>query len=532
MLAGSIANLGEEYLIGLNVINCANGDMLVAEQARASGKGEVLKAMDRSASAIRARLGESLASVQKFSTPIEEATTSSLEALKAYSIGRKVGFQKGDAAAIPFQERAVELDPSFAMAYGALAAGYANLGQTTRSSASAKKAFALRERVSEREKYRISASYYTYTTGELDKAIQAYELWKQSYPRDYLPVGNLGDLYMRVGQWEKALRETQEAGRLEPNSAPFQSNLTWIELALNRTDEAGTTVEQALARKLDSHQLRLAIYETAFLKGDQERMQQQLAWAAGRAREEDWLFSAQADTEAYFGRLAKAREFTNRAIESAIHADAKEAAALWEVTAALREAEFGNASFARQHALAALALLPGKEVRSVAALALARAGDGMEARKLADALNRDFPQDTVVQGYWLPTVRAAMELNATGAARALELLRTATPYELAQCEPYQVGMLYPAYLRGQAYLRARQGKEAAAEFQKIIDHRGLVLNFPLGALARLGLARAYAVQSDTTKTRSAYGDFLSLWKDADPDIPILKEAQAEYATLK
>ena len=337
---------------------------------------------------------------------------------------------------------------------------------------------------------------------------------------------------MMLGQWEKALRETEESGRLEPNSATYQSNLAQIQLALNRTEDARATVQQALARKLDSTDVRLSIYGTAFVRGDQETMQQQLAWAAGRSGQEDWLLSTQSDTEAYSGRLAKAREFSRRAVESALHADAKETAALWQVNAALREAEFGNAGSARHDAVAALALAPGRHVRTVAALALARAGDTAQAQKIVDSLNNDFPKNTVVQGYWLPSIRAANEINRKDSARAVEILQSALPYELAQCEPFQLGMLYPVYLRGQAYLAAHQGKEAAAEFQKIIGHRGIVLNFPLGALAHVGQGRAYALQGDTVRARTAYQDFLTLWKDADPDVPILKQARAEYAKLQ
>ncbi len=293
-----------------------------------------------------------------------------------------------------------------------------------------------------------------------------------------------------------------------------------------------STVEQALARKLDGYFLRLGLYETAFLRSDQEAMQQQLAWATGRSGEEDFLLSAHSDTEAYFGRLAKAREFSQRAVESARRADAKETAALWQAHAALHEAEFGNVSSVRQQAMAALALVPGKDVRNLTALALARAGDTAQAQKLADSLNKDFPQDTIVQGYWLPSIRAAMEVNAKNAARALELLKSAEPYELGQCEPINIGMMYPVYVRGQAYLLGRQGKEAAAEFQKLIDHPGLVLNFPLGALARLGRARSYALQGDSAKARTAYLEFLNFWKDADPNVPILKQAKSEYAKLQ
>jgi predicted Zn-dependent protease len=337
---------------------------------------------------------------------------------------------------------------------------------------------------------------------------------------------------MRLGQWEKALSETEEVGRLDPTSATFNSNMVQIELALNHTEDARRAIQQALARKLDSVSLRLSIYGTAFVRGDQETMQEQLAWAAGRPREEDWLFSAQSDTEAYFGRLAKAREFSRQAVESALRAGAQETAALWQVNAALREAEFGDPSSARRDALAALTRAPGRDVKSVAALALARAGDGAQAQKLSEILNKDFPQDTIVQGYWLPSIRTAIELGKKNSASALEILQTAAPYESGQCEPFQVGMLYPIYLRGQAYLAAHQGKEAVGEFQKIIDHDGIVLNFPLGALARLGLARAYASLGDTAKTRAAYQEFLVLWKEADPDIPILKEANAEYTKLR
>jgi tetratricopeptide (TPR) repeat protein/tRNA A-37 threonylcarbamoyl transferase component Bud32 len=532
LLAGSIAQLGSNYVIGLNAINCATGDALVREQAQARGKDDVLKALGKAGTAMRGKLGESLASVQKSTTPIQEATTASLEALKAFSMGRKLMFQSGNAAALPSFQRAVELDPNFALAYRYMSVVYFNLGQSTRASENAKKAFELRERVSERERYAIEAMYYSYATGDLEKANQVYELWKQSYPRDDLPVGNLGDNFMRLGQWEKALRDTEDGLHLEPNNAIAYSNLAWMQLALNRPEDAKATVQQAWARNMDTYFLRLALYQTAFLRGEENTMRQQLEWVSRRPREENWLLSAQSDTEAYFGRLAKAREFSQRAIDSAVHADARETAALWQVNAALREAEFGNSGSARHDALAALALVPGKDVSSVAALSLARAGDTVKAKRIADNLNREFPQDTPVQGYWLPAIRAAIELNAKNPTKAVEFLKTAAPYELGQCEPFQLGMLYPVYIRGQAYLQARQGKEAAAEFQNILDHRGIVVNFPTAALAHLGLARAYALQGDTAKARAAYHDFLTLWRDADAGIPILQQAKAEYARLQ
>ncbi len=469
--------------------------------------------------------------MQKFAVPIEEATTSSLDALKAFSMGKHAYAIQGDAASLPYYQRATELDPNFALAYRFLALRDSSLGQATLARDNAIKAFALRQRVSEREKYAIEAMYYLLVTGELQKENQVHELWKQSYPRDPLPPTNLGDSYSRSGDWQKALPECQEGVRLDPNANVEYMNLASVELALNRTEEARATVEQALTRKLDSYLLRLALYATAFLRGDEETMRQQLAWAAGRP-DEDWLLSTQSDTEAYFGRLGRAREFSERAVASALRADAKEAAALWHAHAALHEVEAGNATLARQQAREALAILPGTDVRSLAALALARAGDVAQAQKLAESLNKEFPLGTVIQGYWLPAIRAAIDLNRRNGAQALETLKPALPYELGQNEPLQVGMMYPVYLRGQAYLLTRQGKKAAAEFQKIIDHSGIVINFPIGALAHLGLARAYALQGDAPKAHAAYEDFLKLWKDADPNLPVLQQAKTEYAKFR
>ncbi len=533
MLGGTISKLGDEFIVGLNAINCATGDVLVKELAEAHRKEEVLKALGTATTDMRAKLGESLASVQKFATPVEEATTSSLEALKAYSTGRRVGAQNGNAADIPHYQRAIELDPNFALAYRALGFSYRNLGQNTRAVENARKAFELRERVSERERYGIEAYYYSVVTGNLDKANQVYELWKQTYPRDVLPSGDLGDNDMRVGQWQRALQETLDCIRLDPNYSVFISNLAEAQLALNTVDEARTTIERARARGLDSFLLRVNYYQVAFLRGDAAGMQQQLAWAAGRSREEDWLLATQSDTEAYFGQLAKAREYSQRAVDSAGRADEAETAALWHTDAALHEAELDNASAARQNAAAALGLVAGStDVSSMAALALARAGDTGHAQKLADRLDKEFPENTMLRNYWLPSIRAANELARKHADKAIEILKTAAPYELGQSEPFQLGMMYPIYLRGEAYLLKRKGKEAELEFQKIIDHRGIVLNFPLGALAHVGLARAYALQGNAAGARTAYQDFFALWKDADPDVPILQQAKAEYAKLK
>ena len=531
ILAGSISRLGSQYVVGLEAVNCGNGDALAKEQAEASSKEDVVKALGNAASGLRTKLGESLASVQKFNVPIE-ATTSSLEALKTFSMGVTTQRRKGDAEAIAFLRRAIELDPNFAVAYAVLGVSYANLSQPSLSAENLRKAYEMRERVSEKERLRISAYYYAFVTGELEKEAQTYQLWIQSYPRDDIPHGNLGSNFTALGQYEKSVAETQEAQRLEPNTVIGYANLGQNFLALNRLDDAQAMFQQALARKLDSGGLRWWVYYLAFLRGDPAQMAQQLAWGEGKPGAEDPLLSAQSDTEAYYGRLTKARDYSRRAVDSAVRADSKETAALWQVNAAVREAEFGNMGTAKQDVSAALALAPGRDVKVLSALALARVGDNARAKAMIEQLEKSDPLNTVLKLYWLPTLKAAIELNGGNSAQALVLLEAAAPYELGEPPPVQVGTLYPAYLRGQAYLAAHNGSAAATEFQKLLDHRGIVINFPLGALAHLGLARAYALSGDTAKTKTAYQDFFALWKDADPDIPILKEAKAEYAKLQ
>jgi tetratricopeptide (TPR) repeat protein len=390
----------------------------------------------------------------------------------------------------------------------------------------------MRERVSEKERLRISADYYAFVTGELEKEAQTYELWIQSYPRDAVPHGNLGVNFAALGQYEKAVAETQEALHLEPNNVVSYGNLGQIFVALNRLDDAEAMFEQALAHNLDSGSMRWQMYYLAFLRGDSTQMAQQLAWGAGKPGAEDPLLSAQSDTEAYYGRLAKARDYSRRAVDSATRADSKETAALWQANAAVREAEFGNAGVAKQDVSAALALVPGRDVKVLSALALARVGDVARAKAMVEQLEKSDPLNTVLKLYWLPTLKAAIELQSGNSAQAIVSLEGAAPYEFGQPPPLQEGTMYPAYLRGEAYLAEHNGSAAAGEFQKFLDHRGLVTNFPLGALARLGLARAYALSGDTAKAKAAYQDFLTLWKDADPDIPILKEAKAEYAKLR
>jgi len=531
ILAGSVSNLGSQYVVGLEAVACGTGDTLAKEQTEASSKEDVVKALGNAASSLRTKLGESLASVQQFNVPIE-ATTSSLEALKTFSMGVTTLRTKGDAEAIPFFKRAIELDPNFPMAYAILGLSYANMSQPSLSAENLKKAYEMRERVSEKERLRISADYYAFVTGELEKEAQTYDLWIQSYPRDTIPHSNLGANFAALGQYEKAVAETQEALHLEPNNVINHSNLGQIFIALNRPDDAKAMFEQALAHNLDSGSLRWQMYYLAFLRGDSAQMAQQLAWGAGKPGAEDPLLSAQSDTEAYYGRLAKARDYSRRAVDSAVRADSKETAALWQANAAVREAEFGNAGAAKQDVNAALALVPGRDVKVLSALTLARAGDIVRAKAMVEQLEKSDPLNTVLKIYWMPTLNAAIELQSGNPAQAIVSLEAAAPYEFGAPSPLQEGTMYPAYLRGEAYLVAHNGSAAASEFQKFLDHPGLVINFPLGALAHLGLARAYAMAGDGAKAKAAYQDFLTLWKDADPDIPILKQAKAEYAKLQ
>jgi Flp pilus assembly protein TadD/predicted Ser/Thr protein kinase len=535
VLEGSIANLGSQYVLGFKAVNCRTGDSLAQEQATADGKERILKALGEAAAKLRQKLGESLSTVQKFDTPVEQATTASLEALQVYSLGRKTMVGKGDfAAAVPLFQRAIRLDQNFAMAYASLGVSYWRLGEISLAAENQRKAYELRERVSEREKFYIESHYYEVATGNLEKARRAYELWAQTYPRDWVPPNNLGVIYGNLGQYDKHLEEVREALHLDPASGSKYAYLAKSHLYLNRLEEARATADEAQARKFDSAFLRFDLYQLAFLQSDAGGMAQQVAWSAGKPGVEDVLLAFEADTAAYSGRLGRAREFSRRAVASAERAEEKETAAGYEAEAALRQALFGNAADAQQRAAAALARSAGRDAQFGAALALASAGDAVRAQAVADDLAKRFPEDTVVQFNYLPTVRAQLALNRNNASKAIEALQAAAPYELGTPGTgvaFTVA-LYPVYVRGESYLAAHQGKEAGAEFQKILDQRGVVVDEPIGALANLGLARAYALRGDTANARAAYQDFLTLWKDADPGIPILKQAKAEYAKLQ
>ncbi|MGA8230489.1 MAG: tetratricopeptide repeat protein, partial [Candidatus Acidiferrales bacterium] len=530
-LTGSIAALGTQYVIGLEALNCASGDVLAREQATAAGKEQVLPALGQAAARLRNEVGESLSSVQKFDTPLDQATTSSLEALKEYSEGFKIHQEKGDTPAIPLYKRAIELDPNFTLAYANLGIAYANLGEHGLARENISKAYELRDRVSEREKFRVTAYYYDEVTGEIEKGIQAYEAWSRAYPRDEVSHLDVAADFDALGQFDKAISETLEAIRLNPEDGIAYSDAVSTYSDLNRFDEAKAAYQQAISRGVDSAETHVFRYYVAFYENDTPEMARQFNWGTGRPGDEDPLLNVAADTEAYYGRYSKARELTRRAVESALRADEKETAALYQGEAAIREAEVGNFGQARQGAAAALAMSSTDELRIVVVMALARAGDGAQAAEIARDVAKNRPLDTTINNFWLPSFRALVDFNRNRAANSIEILRPAIPYELGSASP-GFGFMYPAYLRGEGYLALGEGNEAAAEFQKFVDHRGINQNFVLGALAHLGLARAYSLRGDGAKARTAYQDFLALWKDADPDIPILIAAKAEYAKVK
>ena len=513
-------------------MNCSSGDEIAVEQVTAGSKEKVLPALGNAASRIRQRLGESLASVQKYDAPLEDVTTPSLEALQAYSRARKAAATYGAMAALPLYKRAVELDPNFAMAYVSLASLYANLNETGRASENARKAYELRGKASEKERLFIEAYYRLNDTGELEKAVQVYEQWQQAYPRDYAPYGNLSFIYMELGSWDKALTQARGAIQIVPDSNIGYVNAAGAYLALNRLEEAGETLKQAEQRGLWSEDMLVERYQLAFLKGDDARMGQLIASGEGQTGAESSLMELQADTDAWYGKLKSAGERSEQAMNSAEHHDSKEAAAGYQSAGALREVEFGDPEKGKALAKAAVQLAPNRDVQAMAAVALARAGDTVGAENMATTLDHAFPLDTLVQEYWLPTIRAAVALQHKDPNKAIEVLSVTSAIELGQPIPAQNNsFLYPVYLRGEAYLMLHDGNAAAAEFRKFIDHRGVVANNPLGALARLALAHAYAEQGDNAKARAAYQEFLTLWKDADPNIPLYQQAKAKYSAL-
>jgi eukaryotic-like serine/threonine-protein kinase len=560
-IEGSIASLGSQYVLGLAAVNCHTGDTLAEEQVTANGKEQVLKALGEAATKLREKLGESLASVQKYDAPPENVTTPSLEALQAYSLGYRAHVVKEDfAAAIPLFQRAISLDPNFAMAYARLGTSYADLGEAAPAAESIRKAYALRGRVSDRERLDIESQYNLWVTGDLEAQRKVDELWAQTYPRDPGPLHNLGFLYASLGEYDRVLATDQEVLKLDPGSGIAYSNLLWDYTVLDRLDEAKTMAQEAQAHKLDTPEIHQLLYQIDFLQHDLTGMEREAIGLMGKPGYEDTVLGFESATAAYTGQFVRARELTRRAVESAQRADEKEGAAGYEAEAAIREALVGNRGLAIRQAQASLAQSNDRDAEGDSAIALALSGDSAQATHLANNLSRRFPKGTMVQSEYLPVIRAASILGTGSASEdanyAVDALTVAAPYELA---PEALGALFPAYLRGEAYLAEHQGAAVAAEFQKILDHPGIVRNDLIGALAHLGLGRAYALEAGIdvapgfspahaalkgsatkaplqpdalAKARAAYQDFFTLWKDADPDIPILKQAKAEYAKLK
>jgi serine/threonine protein kinase/tetratricopeptide (TPR) repeat protein len=525
VFSGSIAGLGSQYVLGLNATDCRSGDMLAQTQEQAARKEDVLKALDQAAAKLREKVGESLGNIQKDNTPLEQATTASLEALKSYSQGRMLHVAGDNAAAIPFQKRAIELDPNFAIAYLDLGFAYQSIGQTEVAEPYMAKAYALRERASDHERFRIE-TYYFLDIGDMDKARATSKLWEQAYPQDLGSYLALATLEATTGDFDQAIKDIQEALRVAPDAGLIRGTAFQLYISANRPDEAKAIYQELVATTPEDPDLHAARYALAFVMKDQGEMDRQVAWARGKAGAEAMWF-AESETEAYYGRNGKARELSRRAIESAKRGGRTETAATWQMSVAMREAALGNNAEAREQAKAALALPSGKGLQILGALVFGRAGDSVQATRMADDLAKRYPQDTLLVHYWLPSIRAAIELDRNNPAEAIDILQTAAPVELGN-----EGQLYPVQLRGEAFLARHQGNEAAAEFQKILDHRGVVLNNIGGALALLGLGRAYAIQGDAAKARAAYQDFFALWKDADSDIQILRQAKAEFAKLQ
>jgi eukaryotic-like serine/threonine-protein kinase len=528
VLSGRVRHVDGFYQIELTAFPCTGDASPIEVQGSAASRAELLQALSEASFALRARLGEPAASIRRFKVPLS-ATTDSLTALVSYSIGMKVRREQGDTASVPDLERAVELDPRFALAYATLAGVYGNLRQPTLALACATKAYRWRARGSERQQLQISAAYFR-ATGQIEKELQTYQRWQTQYPRDLVPRNNLGNVYAAIGRLRDALSEYQDAQALAPSVVGY-TNIGGMYLSLNRFADAGRTFSEALANRFDGRYIHQSIYWLAFVQGDRRLMERQVVWAAGRPRDEDVLWSMESDTDAYYGRRNDARVLTRRAVESAVRANEKEAAALWQVNGALRESELGDAEAARTDVAAALALASGREVTVIAALTLARAGDALGAASLLHSLERQYAYDSLLRLYWLPCIRAALAIGEGEPSRAVRHLSAAAAYELGGAGTF-INYLYPAYLRGQAYLMLHESQAAIREFEKLQNHPGIVLNFVTGALTHLQLARCYVMAGDGLAASKAYKDFFSLWTYADRGVPVLGEAQREWSHLQ
>ena len=543
-IAGAIGSLGSKYVLELKAVNCQSGDTLAEEQVSAASKEKVLDALGEAASKLRGELGESLATVQRFDVPLEQATTSSLEALKAFSLGDKASNEKGAGAGLTYHQRAIELDPNFALGYRVIGGDFNALGQMGRAMEYYTRAFQLRDHASERERLSITAAYYRNVTGELDKAAQTYQEQMESYPREPGPYNNRGLIYGEEGDYDKALDLTRQAIRLGPDVAIYYENLINYTMALQRFDETREIIHEEQGRKIDIEAFHETLYALAFLGADTAAMAEQEQWFAGKPDYEGDGLALASDSEVYAGHVSKARELTRRAVDSAVRSDNKESGAIYLANAAFQRAAYGDAAEARQLAAEALKLAPANPGAAIeAAIAFAVVGDTARSESLARDLNKRYPIGTQMQALWLPAIQARLALDRKNPAVAIHALQPASAIELGLIPFYNnISCLYPVYVRGEAYLAAGQGSAAALEYQKILDHSGLVWNCWTGALAHLGVARANALQARTSqgadadaarvRALSAYKGFLTLWKDADVDIPILKEAKAEYAKLQ
>jgi tetratricopeptide (TPR) repeat protein len=530
MLIGSIANVGRHYVIQLKAVNCENEEPLAEEHKEAKTQEEVLTKLHDAGVSMRSKLGESLASIKRYDTPLEQATTPSLAALEAYSEALKAKRSRGDSEALPWFKRAVALDRDFAMAYAHMGTTYSNLDDAAMAAENIRKAYQLRDRVTERERFFIDSSYYI-STGELSKETGVYEQWKQAYPRDRLPYEGLAYCYGYLGQYDKAVAGYRKALELDPGDVVDYVDLASTYITLDRLDEAGAVLHELQRRNLEHEYVPLLSYLLAFMRDDHVEIERLVSSATSNPASEDIILAAQSDTEAFHGRLGKARNFLAQSIHSALQNGASGRAPEWRAHAALWEAELGNSARARREATAALAMDGGKDVGAVAALALARAGDTARAEILVRDLSRRAPSNMRMDSYWLPSIRAAIEIDRKNPARAIRVLQIAEPYEFGG-DPITSDTLYPVYLRAQAYLMEGNAKGAVAEFEKILEHRGRTVNGVIAALAHLELGRAYALSSDVSKAQSAYQDFLTLWNDADPDAVPLRQARAEYARMR
>jgi serine/threonine protein kinase/Tfp pilus assembly protein PilF len=529
LIAGSIWSGVNGYQIELKAVSCQTNKAIAGTEAEAKNRHDVLHALHEAARQLRGELGESLASVDKFNKPLQEATTSSLEALQAYTTAVALRQSKGNTAALPYLQQAVALDPNFALAYAAMGSIYLNMAQTGLSRENTVKAYELRNRVSERERFHILGAYYQSVTGDLDQAIQNSKEWIRSYPGDAVPHARLASLSAALGHYEEGVQQLQEAIRLDPDVYNFYTNLILFFMELHRPDEAKASYEAARARNISSENLVVARYELAFLQEDTETMQQLVEWAKGRPGYEERLTIESADVASYYGRVAAAEDAFEQAALTAIARGSNESAAEHYAGLAYTAAQVGDSSAAQQFAAKSLALSRDRSVTERVSLSLARAGDPAQAEELAEELNRQYATSTLMQNYTLPTIRAMIEIDRKHPANAIEVLQPALKYELAMDSFADV---LPAYVRGLAYLQLGDGRKAATEFQKLLDNSGVVVSSVIGALAHLQLARAEKMAGNLDAARTHYQDFLALWKDADSNLPILKQAKAEYAKLK